>query len=248
MTLPSPLPIREQIETPAQKRCFNLQLFTRVADEYDLATRAMSLGQDARWKRRLLALLPAMQRPRCVDLACGTGDLTLGLAKRYPDGDILGVDLTGPMLDVARRQISHPHVQFVQADMCRLDVPDQSVDIVTGGYAIRNAPVLDDALAEIHRILRPGEVAAFLDFSKPAQPFACEAQLALLKCWCGLVSIAVHRRPDHAYIAESLRQFPDRLALRLRFADSGFALHHRESFLGGITEILMVRRWDEIRS
>jgi ubiquinone/menaquinone biosynthesis C-methylase UbiE len=47
----SPLPIREQIETPAQKRCFNLQLFTRVADEYDLATRAMSLGQDARWKQ-----------------------------------------------------------------------------------------------------------------------------------------------------------------------------------------------------
>ena len=58
MTLPSPLPIREQIETPVQKKYFNLQLFTRVADEYDLATRAMSLGQDARWKRRLLALLP----------------------------------------------------------------------------------------------------------------------------------------------------------------------------------------------
>ena len=242
MTLPSPLPIREQIETPVQKKYFNLQLFTRVADEYDLATRAMSLGQDARWKRRLLALLPAMQRPRCVDLACGTGDLTLGLAKRYPDGDILGVDLTGPMLDVARRRIPHPHVQFVQADMCRLDVPDQSVDIVTGGYAIRNAPVLDDALAEIHRILRPGGVAAFLDFSRPAQPLASAAQLALLKCWCGLVSIAVHGRPEHAYIAESLRQFPDRLALRLRFAESGFALRHCESFLGGITEILMVQR------
>ena len=54
-----PLPIREQIETPVQKKYFNLQLFTRVADEYDLATRAMSLGQDARWKRRLLELLPA---------------------------------------------------------------------------------------------------------------------------------------------------------------------------------------------
>ena len=242
MTLPSPLPIRVQIGTPAQKKCFNLRLFTRVADEYDLATRAMSLGQDARWKRRLLELLPVMQRPRCVDLACGTGDLTLGLAERYPDGDILGVDLTGPMLDLARRRIPHSHVQFVQADMCRLDVPDQSVDIITGGYAIRNAPVLDDALAEIHRILKPGGVAAFLDFSKPAQPFAREAQLALLKCWCGLVGIAVHGRPEHAYIAESLRQFPDRLALRLRFADNGLTLRHCESFLGGITEILMVGR------
>ena len=76
-----PLPIREQIQTPVQKKYFNLQLFTRVADEYDLATRAMSLGQDARWKHRLLELLPMMARPRCVDLACGTGDLTLGVAR-----------------------------------------------------------------------------------------------------------------------------------------------------------------------
>jgi len=237
-----PLPIREQIDTPVQKKYFNLQLFTRVADEYDLATRAMSLGQDARWKRRLLELLPVMDRPRCVDLACGTGDLTLGLAERYPDGDIVGVDMTAPMLDVARRRIPHPHVQFVEADMCRLDMPDQSVDIVTGGYAIRNAPVLDDALAEIHRILRPGGIVAFLDFARPAQPLASAAQLALLKCWCGLVSIAVHGRPEHAYVAESLRQFPDRLALRLRFADNGLTHRHCESFLGGITEILMVQR------
>lgn len=242
MTRPSPPPIREQIQTPAQKRYFNLRLFTRVADEYDLATWAMSLGQDARWKRRLLELLPVMERPRCVDLACGTGDLTLGLAKRYPDGDILGVDLTGPMLDVARRRVPHPHVRFVQADMCRLDVPDRSVDIVTGGYAIRNAPVLEDALAEIHRILRPGGIAAFLDFAKPAQPLASAAQLAVLKCWCGLVSIAVHGRPEHAYIAESLRQFPDRLALRLRFAESGFALRHCEAFMAGTTEIVMIER------
>jgi ubiquinone/menaquinone biosynthesis methyltransferase len=242
MTPRPPLPIRDQIETPVQKKYFNLRLFTRVADKYDLATRAMSLGQDARWKRRLLELLPAMRRPRCVDLACGTGDLTLGLAERYPDGDILGVDLTGPMLDVARHRVPHPHVHFVEADMCRLDVPDQSVDIVTGGYAIRNAPVLEDALAEIHRILRPGGVAAFLDFSRPAQPLASAAQLVLIKCWCSLVSIAVHGRPEHAYIAESLRQFPDRLAVRLRLSEGGFALCHCESFLGGITEILMVQR------
>jgi hypothetical protein len=89
MTLPSPLPIRVQIGTPAQKKCFNLRLFTRVADEYDLATRAMSLGQDARWKRRLLELLPVMDRPRCVDLACGTGDLTLGLAGRGNTGQFV---------------------------------------------------------------------------------------------------------------------------------------------------------------
>jgi hypothetical protein len=73
MTLRSPLPIRELIETPMRKKYFNLRLFARVADEYDLATRSMSLGQDASWKRRLLALLPAIRQPRCVDLATDAG-------------------------------------------------------------------------------------------------------------------------------------------------------------------------------
>ncbi len=91
------LNIRTRIETPAKKRDYNEQLFTRVATEYDMATRAMSLGQDLAWKRRLVQLLPSVASPNCVDLACGTGDVMLELGSRYATANITGVDLTsGP--------------------------------------------------------------------------------------------------------------------------------------------------------
>ena len=76
--------IRSSIAAPEGKKDYNRELFTRVADEYDIATRMMSLGRDGAWKRELVRMLPAAPAPRCVDLACGTGDVTALLARRYP--------------------------------------------------------------------------------------------------------------------------------------------------------------------
>jgi demethylmenaquinone methyltransferase/2-methoxy-6-polyprenyl-1,4-benzoquinol methylase len=236
------LNIREKIQTPGQKKAYNAGLFTRVATEYDTATRAMSLGQDSRWKQRLVSLLPTAAQPRCVDLACETGDVTLELAERFPDGEILGVDLTEPMLTVARQRNRRSNVRFVQGDMCRLELPDGWANVVTGSYALRNAPVLAEALAEVRRVLRPGGYAAFLDFVKPANRWRARAQLALLKSWCGAVSILVHGRPEHAYIAESLRQFPDRPTLHRQLAGAGLPVVATEAFLAGLVEIFVVRR------
>lgn len=231
-----------RIETPEKKRDYNHGLFSRVADQYDSATRAMSLGQDRRWKRQLIALLPSLPAPVCVDLACGTGDVTLALAQRYPQGRIIGVDLTPAMIEVARSRSSHNHVQFQVGDMCRLALPDASADIVTGSYALRNAPVLQDALREIHRVLKPGGYAAFLDFAKPANRLAAAARLGLLKYWCGAVSILVHGRPEHAYIAASLRQFPDRSELRRRLEVSGLEVLKRQPRMFGTMDLVLCRR------
>ena len=85
------------------KQALNQALFTEVAPRYDFITRALSLGRDASWKRRLVAGLPDRRFAFCVDLACGTGDLTRLLAARFPDGRVCGMDLTPAMLDLARR-------------------------------------------------------------------------------------------------------------------------------------------------
>ena len=160
-------------------------MFTRVAAEYDLATRAMSLGRDRRWKQRLVARLPELRAPRCVDLACGTGDVALALSRKYPDGEIIGVDLTPPMLELARARIRRENIRFLQRDMCRLELPAGWADIVTGSYALRNAPVLETAVAEIRRVLKPGGWVGLLDFNKfAAQPWQV-MQLAVLKLWGG---------------------------------------------------------------
>lgn len=232
-------PIRAHIQTPDSKRRYNEGLFTRVATEYDMATRAMSLGRDRAWKRRLVSLLPGLTTPNCVDLACGTGDVALELAARYPQANIVGIDLTPAMIEVARARSRTTNVSFKAEDMCRTSVADGWADIVTGSYALRNAPVLDDAFREVRRMLKPGGHAAFLDFSKSPAKWRQSLQLPLLKFWGGFWGVVLHGRPEHAYIAESLRQFPDRIALHEKIVQHGFRLSRARKCFGGMLEIVV---------
>lgn len=158
--------LANQISDPKSKREFNTALFTRVAKEYDLATRVMSLGGDAIWKAELVQALPPMQSPICVDLATGTGDIAFQLIDRYPDAEVVGIDLTPSMIAVAQKRSSDRRISFQVADMCETGLADECADIVTGSYALRNAPTLHGALKEVWRILKPNGWAAFLDFSK----------------------------------------------------------------------------------
>lgn len=236
--MPLSLHIRAGIDTPDKKRTYNENLFTRVATEYDGAVRAMSLGRDQSWKRWLVNMLPEWPTANCVDLACGTGDVTRALAHRFPRGQIIGIDLTPAMVEVARSRCEQPNVRFQIGDMCRTEISDGWADVVTGSYALRNAPVLEDALREVRRMLKPGGCAAFLDFAKPPARWKQSLQLPLLKAWGGFWGVVLHGGPEHAYIAESLRQFPDRIALREHFARHGFALRAARNCFGGMLEIL----------
>jgi demethylmenaquinone methyltransferase/2-methoxy-6-polyprenyl-1,4-benzoquinol methylase len=234
--------VRTQITTADDKRSYNRRLFTRVAHEYDSATRLMSFYRDAAWKRRLMQMLPDLAHPHCVDLACGTGDVTQLLAARFPGGRIFGTDLTPAMLQVAQRQNRHANVAYQSADMLRLPFPNASADVITGSYALRNAPILTTALTEIHRVLRPGGYAAFLDFRRPDNPRVFAAHRRVLQYWCGACSIIVHGRPEHTYIAESLRSFPSVSELARVLSDSGLPIIRRESAMFGTMDLILCRR------
>ncbi len=237
------LKIRDHILLPAKKRYYNERHFAEAAPRYDLATRAMSLGRDAAWKKALVALLPDIPRPVCVDLACGTGDLALLLAARYPRGTIVGLDLTGPMLAIARKRDPRGAVRLTRQDMSAMGVATASTDIVAGSYALRNAPDLEWALDEIARILKPGGIAAFLDFAKPAIRRLRAPEYWLLRTWCGFWGLVLHGNPEiHAYIAPSLEIFPDRARLRAMFAERGFEPVASRAFFLGITELLVLRK------
>jgi demethylmenaquinone methyltransferase/2-methoxy-6-polyprenyl-1,4-benzoquinol methylase len=188
--------------------------------------------------------LPAIERPFCIDLACGTGDITRLLAEKYPQGRIVGVDIAEEMLWRAREHSRGHPVLFVNCDMSRLDLESESADIVTGGYALRNAPHLKQAIAEVHRVLKPGGVAAFLDFSKPEGWVMQKVEYALLKIWTGFWGLLFHRNAEvYGYIAESLRKFPDAGALDRLFYGQGFAILVSRFYFGGITRLLIVRKF-----
>jgi ubiquinone/menaquinone biosynthesis methyltransferase len=235
------LKAREELGVPERKRAYNECHFAEAASRYNLATRMMSLGRDAAWKRALVEALPGIPSPVCLDLACGTGDVAFLLAGRYPGGVVTGIDLSAPMLAIARERNRHTNVRFDRGDLCDLPFLDGSIDVVTGSYALRNAPDLRKAVAEVHRVISPGGVAAFLDFSNPESSPLRYLQYLLLRSWCGLWGLLLHGTPEiHGYVAESLREFPDRNRLRGIFRENGFEVSTERRFFLGITELVVL--------
>lgn len=237
------LKIADHLHAPESKRLYNARHFGVAASRYDIATRGMSLGRDSAWKRDLVAALPEMSEPVCVDLATGTGDIAFLLAARYPSAEIVGIDLSEAMLDIAHRRNRHPGVTFMLGDMGATGVADGSVDFVTGSYAVRNAPDLQQAFSEIHRILKPAGRVALLDFSKPASRLGQRFQYILLRSWCGLWGVLLHGNPEiHAYIAASLTTYPDRETLHGLVRKAGFSLEHQQRYYFGVMELLVLKK------
>src|SRR5450759_4521728 len=110
---------RERLSDPQQKRELNEQIFRLVAPRYNAITRLLSFNRDHVWEDRMVDSLPPKAAPVCLDLACGTGDLTFRLASKYPDGHIIGLDLTESMLERARVRCTAPHIRFRRGDMGR---------------------------------------------------------------------------------------------------------------------------------
>jgi ubiquinone/menaquinone biosynthesis methyltransferase len=234
--------IKKDLKSPAAKRALNEELFGLLAPRYDFINVVLSLGRDQAWKRLLVSCLPE-RADCCLDLACGTGDITFQLAAKYPGAKIVGLDLTEEMLKVARRRSRLSALLFVRADMERISLADASVDVLTGGYALRNAPHLESALEEVRRVLKPGGTAAFLDFSKPASPWLQRLECRLLDLWSRLWGRLLHGDAEaYGYIAESLREYPDRAALHAMLSAHGFTLVYSRRFYLGVLELTVAQR------
>lgn len=234
-----------ELEVPQAKQNFNRELFTEVAPQYGRITHLLSFGRDPSWKRALIAGLPNLPaRSLCVDLACGTGDIAVLLARRYPDCHILGIDQNADMIAEGKHQWQHiENITLATGDMQHLPVADQTAAVVTGGYAIRNAPRLETALVEIHRVLQAGGTGAFLDFSKPSNRAAQRLELSLLGLWGNLFGALFHRNPDvYGYIAKSLDHFPDRDQLTEALDAAGLETRRTRHPFAGCLELRWVRK------
>lgn len=229
------------LDLPERKLAYTRLVFSAVARRYDVITRILSFGRDRRWKQLLMQGLPDCgQIPSavCLDLASGTGDIVRLLANRYPHGVIDAVDLNPEMIARARRRLrraARATITLHLANMNELPFADGRFDVVTGGYALRNAPHLADALREIHRVLKPGGIAAFLEFSTWHAPRVRRLQLRLLELWGGVWGLLLHGNPEvYAYISRSLAKFPDFEELPRTFERAGFRDTRQRRLFGGM--------------
>lgn len=228
-------------ESPASKRRHVRRLFGTIADRYDLITRVLSFGRDQAWKRRLIALAGPRAGTRALDLACGTGDLAILSAAR--GATVVGLDITPRMLLLARTKAAVRGIAWVAGDMGDLPMPDAAYDLVTTGYGLRNVPDLQRALAEVHRVLRPGGRLCSLDFDRPENSFVRAVYLVYLTMVGSALGWLLHRDPDtYRYIPASIRRYPGARRVAAMMRDVGFREARHLPVLGGFMSIHVARK------
>jgi len=202
-------------------------MFGRVAHRYDLANHLLSFNIDRYWRAHTVRrTLDILERPeaRVLDICCGTGDLVLGLAKR--GRPVLGSDFCHPMLVAANTKIARrraPAALF-ESDALALPLRDASLDLITVAFGFRNLANYQSGLLEMRRVLRPGGMAAILEFTQP--PNAAFAALYNLYSrrvlpWIG--GLISGSRDAYTYLPESIKKFPGAEGLAEQMRAAGFA-------------------------
>ena len=217
-------------------------MFDNIAPTYDRLNHLFSLSIDKLWRRRVVRLVRRMKPQRILDLATGTGDLAIKMAKRIPKAHIMGVDLSENMLAVAaekvRRKGLDDHIALYQGEAEHLDIGDGVVDVVTVAFGVRNFGDIDGSLLEIGRTLTAGGHIVILEFSTPRNPlvryFYRLYSNHVMKPVGGLIS---KDRKAYDYLPDSIAAFPDRERFLDIMRHAGFKECRRKSLSLGIAQI-----------
>lgn len=237
----STLALQKCFINTTNKRNYNKELFAVIAPKYNWSTRILSFGRDQSWKHSLIAHLPNIKKPVCLDIACGTGDVTFKIACKYPNAKIYGLDITKEMIKKASEYNKFSNVSFVCQDMSHTSFDNNAFDIITGSYALRNSPNLDNTLTELKRILKPGGTLAILDFSKFDNKFAQKIQYYLLLYWGYFWGLILHKNHTiYGYIAESLNNYPSKKQLEILLQQYNFAITKKRNFFFGMIQLMIV--------
>jgi demethylmenaquinone methyltransferase/2-methoxy-6-polyprenyl-1,4-benzoquinol methylase len=218
-------------------------VFDSVAGNYDLMNDLMSAGTHRLWKRFTLALANLRPGQRALDLAGGTGDLALGMARQVGErGLVVLSDINAAMLARGRDRLIDAgvlqNVRYVQANAERLPFPDGSFDCITIGFGLRNVTDKAAALTAMRSALRPGGQLLVLEFSHPRAPGLKPLYdaysfrvLPLIGKW------VAGDAASYRYLAESIRMHPDQETLLKMMQEAGLEGCRYHNLSGGIVAV-----------
>ncbi len=211
-------------------------MFDRIASVYDLMNSVMTAGLHHRWRSRAADLARVGEGDRVLDVACGTGDLAIELARRVgPSGEVIGSDFSEKMLELARAKA--PGLRFEQANALDLPYEDDSFDAATVGFGARNFSDLPQGLREMARVVRPGGRVVILEITTPERP----PLSWFFRLWFDrLVPLLGRFAGDsdaYEYLPSSVRRFPNARALGAAMAAVGLVDVRWVVTAGGIIAI-----------
>jgi demethylphylloquinol methyltransferase len=220
-------------------------LFNRIAPVYDRLNHQLSFGLHHVWKKMTVKWSQAQPGNICLDLCCGSGDLTLLLARQAgPTGFTYGVDFSAALLAVAQQRAEklglEAQVQWTEADVLQLPFPDQTFDAITMGYGLRNVTDISGCLREMRRVLKPKAKAAILDFHQPVHPVSRLLQQWYLDQIVVPTAAQLDLAAEYAYLGPSVARFPQGPEQVELSYEAGFRQAVHYPILGGMMGVLVV--------
>jgi len=190
------------------------QMFDKIAPRYDLLNRVLSLGIDTQWRKRAIAYLNESKPAKILDVATGTADVALLMAKILNPGSVIGIDIANQMLELGRIKIQQQGLSDVisleTGDSENLRFENDAFDAITVAFGVRNFENLEKGLAEMFRVMRPGGRIVILEFSKPhVFPFK-QLYNTYFKYVLPLIGRLTSRDVRaYTYLFESVQVFPE---------------------------------------
>jgi demethylmenaquinone methyltransferase / 2-methoxy-6-polyprenyl-1,4-benzoquinol methylase len=223
-------------------------MFAGIAGRYDLLNHLLSANVDKRWRRLVARELGGSlgAGSRVLDVACGTGDLSLALAEAGA-AEIVGLDFCRPMLEIAQRKAGEDArlIPFVEGDALRLPFAGGSFDAVTIAFGLRNLAGVAEGLGELRRVLKTGGRLAVLEFSSPVVPgFRAAFNFYFTRVLPRIGGLVSGSRGAYEYLPDSVSKFPDQRRLAGMMREAGFDRVGYRNLTGGVAALHVGTRRD----
>ena len=223
------------------------EMFDNIAPKYDLLNHTLSMSIDRVWRRRVVGEVRRAKPGRILDVATGTGDLAIALARRIRDVQVMGVDLSEEMLALARRKVEarglDSRIVLERGDAEHLEVADASVDAATVAFGVRNFGDLAAGLRELARTIRPGGKVVILEFSRPRnRVFRALYEFYSYKILPRIGGLVSRDKRAYEYLPASVGEFPAPEEFMAMMARAGFRNCRARSQSFGIAQIYIGER------
>jgi demethylmenaquinone methyltransferase/2-methoxy-6-polyprenyl-1,4-benzoquinol methylase len=214
-------------------------MFDRIAHRYDLLNRLLSAGIDTQWRRKAIQQAMACEPHLALDLATGTGDMAILLARRAPDCKIIGLDLSANMLEIAGQKIEKrgldQQITFQQGDSENMPFDDNTFDVITVAFGVRNFENTLKGLEECYRVLKPSGQLTVLEFSQPTVTPFRQLYFLYFKYVLPFVGKITSRDSKaYKYLFESSQVFPAGMEFVKILERAGFNTTNYQSLTLGI--------------
>lgn len=224
-------------------------MFNNIAGKYDFLNHFLSLGIDHLWRRRLVKMMKKQPPSRVLDIATGTGDLAVAVAKAFPNAQVIGADISENMLEIGKQKMLkkklNNRVLMEMGDSENLKYEKGSFDAVTVAFGVRNYEDLQKGLDEMYRVTQVGGWVYILEFSKPsAFPFKQIYNFYFLKILPLFGKTVSKDNHAYTYLPESVQQFPDGHDFLNYLEDSGYQEVSQKRLTFGIASIYSGKKAD----